>query len=272
MSRQDGLLEGAAFLRDRVSCEPRVGLVLGSGLGQIADLIEDAVAVPYADVPHLRASTALGHAGRFVCGLLSGVPVICMQGRLHPYEGYTAEEVVYPIRLMRQLGAERLLTTNASGGINTSYRVGDLVLISDHINLMGGNPLTGRVGETGGIVTPDMSKAYPEHLRAVAREVARGQGVTLREGVYIGVLGPSFETPAEIRAFRTLGADLVGMSTVYEVIAAVEMGMEVLGISLVTNMAAGVLDQPISGEEVMQVGARRAALLTSLICNIVAEL
>lgn len=272
MNGQDELLEGTAYLRDRVACVPRVGLVLGSGLGQVADLVEDAVTVPYDAVPHLKASTALGHAGRFVCGLLSGVPVICMQGRLHLYEGHTAGEVAYPIRLMHGLGAGRLLVTNASGGINTSYRVGDLVLISDHINLTGANPLMGRFGVTGGITTPDMSNAYPVHLRSIARQVAREQGVTLQEGVYIGVPGPSFETPAEIRAFRILGADLVGMSTVHEVIAAVEMGMEVLAISLVTNMAAGVLDQPISGEEVMQVGAQRAALLASLISGMVAVL
>lgn len=269
---QGQVQESAGYLRETLPELPQLGMVLGSGLGTIADEITDPIYIPYASIPYMKASTAQGHAGRFVCGMLEGVHVICMQGRLHLYEGYSAAEVAFPIRIMSELGVRRLILTNASGGVNMTYEVGDLVLISDHINLTGRNPLVGVYDATGSVVVPDMTYAYPEKLRSVARDAARRKGITLREGVYAGVLGPSFETPAEIRALRTLGIDVVGMSTVTETIAAVAAGMEVLGISLVTNMAAGVLDEPITVEEVSRIGERSSLTFCSLIRGIVAGL
>jgi purine-nucleoside phosphorylase len=266
------VMEAAGYLRDALPATPQIGLVLGSGLGQIAARIADPVHIPYASIPDMRVSTAAGHEGRFVCGTLEGRYVICMQGRLHPYEGYSAADVTFPIRILCELGVRSLVLTNASGGINTTYEPGDLVLISDHINLTGLNPLVGVHTAQGTSPTPDMTHAYPAHLRELARSVADSEGIELKEGVYLGVLGPSFETPAEIRAFRTLGADLVGMSTVLETIAAVEAGVQVLGISLVTNMAAGILDQPIDASEVALIGSRRATDLGRLVCGIVGAL
>ncbi|MGN0035268.1 MAG: purine-nucleoside phosphorylase [Coriobacteriales bacterium] len=264
--------QGAGCLRDALPQTPEIGIVLGSGLGTVAETIDDPVYLPYASIPSMRVSTAAGHVGRFVCGFLEGRYVICMQGRLHPYEGYAASDVVFPIRVLCELGVRQLILTNASGGINTSFEPGDLVAISDHINLTGLNPLVGTHDEHGSTPTPDMTNAYSGRLRSVARSVAAEEGIELREGVYLGVLGPSFETPAEIRAFRLLGADLVGMSTVQETIAAVEAGAEVLGISLVTNMAAGILDEPIGADEIAAIGSRRAADLARLLRGIVRRL
>ena len=251
--------EAAAFVRGRVSVDDgALGLVLGSGLGGLVEAIEDATCIEYADVPHMVPSTAPLHTGRFVIGTLGSRQVICMQGRLHAYEGNSPQQIAFPICLMHALGATELVVTNAAGGINAGFDVGDLMLIEDHINLLGANPLA--VPDEPELFPRffDMTDAYAPALRERALEAAASSGITLRSGVYIATVGPSFETPAEIRAFRTLGADAVGMSTVFEVIAARAMGMEVLGISMISNPAAGVLDKPLSMEDV-NIAAREAA-------------
>ena len=245
---------------------------MGSGLNGLAAAVENPPVVPYAAVPGMRQSTAPGHEGRFVAGTLEGTPVLCMQGRLHPYEGYGPAEVVFPVRLARRLGAEAFVVTNAAGGINAGYRPGQVVAIADHVNLTGQNPLVGPNSNALGIRFPDMSHAYSPRLRGLAQRAAADREYLLEEGVYLGVTGPSFETPAEIRAFRTLGADLVGMSTVWEVIAAVHCGLEVLGFSLVTNMAAGMLDEPITSEDVNRAAERGAADLEAIVRGVLADL
>ncbi len=250
--------EAAAYVRTRASVEEgALALVLGSGLGGLAAAIEDGVCIDYADVPHMVPSTAPDHAGRFVIGTIAGRQVICMQGRLHAYEGNSPQQIAFPICLMGALGATELVVTNAAGGINAAFGVGDLMLIEDHINLLGANPLAAPDEPELFPRFFDMTQAYSPSLRTRAREAAASCGIELREGVYIATLGPSFETPAEIRAFRTLGADAVGMSTVFEVTAARAMGMEVLGISMISNPAAGVLDEPLSIDDVY-VAARQA--------------
>ncbi len=233
--------EAASALRERLSGRaPKIGLVLGSGLNPLGDDIEDAIFVPFADVPHMKASTATGHVGRFVCGTLGGKCVLAMQGRLHGYEGNTAQQVALPIWAMAKVGVKTLITTNAAGGINESYQVGDFCIMSDHINFTGRNPVA--VPEADKLAKRffSMTDAYDPELRRLAHKVAAERGVRVQEGVYLGLLGPSFETPAEIRAFRAWGADTVAMSVCEEVIAARQMGMRVLGVSLVSNMAAGV--------------------------------
>lgn len=244
---------------------PTALITLGSGLNGLARTLRHPVSVPYSDVPGMGVSTAPGHEGRFVAGFLEGVPVLCMQGRLHPYEGYKPQDVVFPIRMARQWGARLFMVTNAAGGINVAYHPGQVVAISDHINLTGQNPLVGPNDEAFGPRFPDMTYAYSPRLRGIAQAVASERGYNLAEGVYLGVSGPCFETPAEIRAFRTLGANLVGMSTVWEVIAAVHCGFEVLGLSLVTNMAAGMLNQPLSSEEVNAAAEAGSADLEAII-------
>jgi purine-nucleoside phosphorylase len=243
---------------------PRVALILGSGLGCLAERIDAHASVSYGDIPHFRQSGAPGHAGRLIFGTLAGQQVVCMQGRLHGYEGNSAEDIVFPLRVMHALGARTLVVTNAAGGINTAFGVGDVMLISDHINLTGTNPLTLSADE-GPHAFVDMSYAYTSALRTAALEAAESCGIVLRQGIYLGVRGPSFETPAEIRAFRAWGADAVGMSTVFEVIVAASLGMEVLGLSLITNMAAGVLDGPITGEEVLETSKVAARTLETLV-------
>lgn len=230
---------------------PKVLMVLGSGLGYLGDVVENAVRIPYGEIPNFPVSTAPGHAGRLVVGSLAGKEVAVMQGRFHTYEGYSAEEVVYALRVLRLLGVEALIVTNASGAVNTSYRAGDIMLIADHIKLFGFNPLTGPNLPEFGTRFPDSSFLYTPALRALAKDCAAELGITLKEGVYMFFPGPSYETPAEIRAARILGADAVGMSTVPEVLAAGHCGMKVLGFSLVCNMAAGILDQPLSEQEVL---------------------
>lgn len=261
--------ESAAYLRARLPHLPEIGLVLGSGLGPLADELQDAVVIPYAEIPHFRVSTAPDHAGRLVCGLLAGKQVVCMQGRLHGYEGYAPDEIAYPVYVMQALGVRALVLTNASGGINTGFEVGDFMLIEDHINLTGKSPLTGTNDPQVGSRFPDMTFAYAPALREKAQAAADACGLGLRRGVYCGVNGPQFETPAEIRAFRALGADAVGMSTVFEVIAAAHCGLPVAAVAMVTNMAAGVLMQPLSGAEVNEIAARRGAdfrrLMTALV-------
>jgi purine-nucleoside phosphorylase len=252
----------AEFIRSQTSVEPRIAVVLGSGLGSFAEAVENAVAIPYAAIPHFSASTVEGHSGRLLLGRVAGVPVAVMQGRVHGYEGYSPLQVTFPVRVLGSLGVKTIVFTNASGGVRLDLKPGQLVLLSDHINLTGLNPLSGPNDSRLGPRFLDVSEAYSKRLRGVAKTTAEGQGFELAEGVYLCVSGPTFETPAEIRAFRILGADLVGMSTVHEVIAARHMGLQVLGISCVTNMAAGILDRPLSHHEVLEAGARVQAQMT----------
>lgn len=250
----------------------RVGIVLGSGLGAFADTLESRFETLYSEIAGWPLSTAIGHAGRLVTGSVAGTEVVVMSGRAHCYEGYTAAQVTFGIRELAARGVTSLIITNAAGGINHAYRPGDLVLIADHINLMGGNPLVGPNDESLGPRFPDMSDAYSAEYRAIARKIGGGLGVDLKEGVYAGLLGPSYETPAEIRFLRTIGADLVGMSTVPEVIAANYLGMKVLGISCVTNMAAGVVAQKLVHKEVLETGERVRDTLIKLLSAIAPRL
>jgi purine-nucleoside phosphorylase len=263
----------AGFVTRRTELRPRLAIVLGSGLGAFAEQLEEKTAIPFAEIPHFPQSTVPGHSGKLVIGKVAEVPVAVMQGRVHAYEGYNSEEVVFPIRVLGRMGVTQLVLTNAAGGINPGLQRGQLVLISDHINLSGRNPIAGATDNRLGSRFFDMSEAYSGRLRLLAHEAARAEGFRLDEGVYLSVLGPSFETPAEIRAFRTLGADLVGMSTVQETIAARQMGLEVLGISCVTNLAAGLQAEPLSHEEVMETGRavekQLAGLLTRLVPTMV---
>jgi purine-nucleoside phosphorylase len=265
-------LEAAAErVRQGATEHPQIAIVLGSGLGPLADEVADARAVPYQEIPHFPLSTAPGHAGKLVLGRLEGQPVVVMAGRVHMYEGYSGHEVAFGVRLMRHLGAETLIITNAAGGVNTSFSSGTLMLISDHINLTGRNPLIGPNDPRYGPRFPDMSDAYNAELRALAQRVASAQGLPVTEGIYLGLLGPNYETPAEIRMFRQLGADAVGMSTVMEVIAANQLGMRVLGISCITNMAAGILPQKLTEEEVLETAQRVHHEFALLVRGIVKE-
>jgi purine-nucleoside phosphorylase len=255
----------AQFVLSQTPLRPRIGLVLGSGLGGFADELTDAVRIPYAHIPCFPRSTAIGHAGQMVIGKAGDVEVAAMQGRVHLYEGYSPQEVAFPIRAFGRMGIGAVILTNAAGGINLDYKQGALVVISDHINLQGQNPLVGENDECFGVRYPDMTMTYWKLYRQFAREEARKLDLNVYEGVYAGMLGPSFETPAEIRFLRTVGADLVGMSTISEVIAARHMGMKVLAISCVTNMAAGILDQILTHEEVLETGERVKDAFTALI-------
>jgi purine-nucleoside phosphorylase len=261
--------EAAAHLiQARTSLRPRIGLVLGSGLGGFADSLSEAVRVPYTEIPSFPRSTAIGHAGRMVIGKAGDVAVAAMQGRVHLYEGYSAQEVAFPIRVFGRMGIHAVILTNAAGGINLSYSQGALVVIRDHINLQGHNPLVGPNDDRFGLRFPDMTQAYDRGYRVLAREEAARLGVPLHEGVYAALLGPNYETPAEIEYLRRIGADLVGMSTVAEVIAARHMGIKVLAISCVTNMAAGILDQPLTHAEVMETGERVKTTFEALLRGI----
>jgi purine-nucleoside phosphorylase len=284
MTNFDQVTEAAAFLKTRLGqLSPRVGVVLGSGLGAVADMIPNPTIIPYAEIPHFPQSTVEGHSGRIVAGLLpgvpsnqasepwcrTGVPIVIMQGRVHYYEGYSASQVTFPMRVLGALGLRAVVLTNAAGGIKEGYRIGQLVALSDHINLMGFNPLVGpneprfgfRAGAgprsaASGLRFTDMTEAYSRRLLKLAQNTAHAEGFTLAEGVYLAVSGPSFETPAEIRAFRAFGATLVGMSTVPETIVARHMGLEVLGISCVTNLASGLGATHLSHEEVFEAGRK----------------
>ena len=264
--------QAAAYIRSQSDIKPEVGLILGSGLGVLAEAIEDAVTIDYQDIPHFPVSTVEGHEGVLHIGRIQGKPVMLMKGRFHLYEGYAIDTVSFPVRVMKALGVHTLVVTNAAGGINISYSSGLLMVISDHINLTGNNPLIGPNDPKLGLRFPDMSEAYSKRLRQIAHETAREQGTMLGEGIYAGLLGPSYETPAEIRMLRTLGADAVGMSTVPEVIVARHSGIQVLGISCITNMAAGILDQPLSHEEVMETANRVRQTFLQLIIGIVPKL
>lgn len=261
--------EAAEYLRARLPARPDLALVLGSGLGGLADRIEDPVYIPYGQIPHFPVSTAPGHAGRFVFGRLSGRMVLCMQGRFHYYEGHDMAAIALPVRVLKALGCRALVLTNAAGGVNWDFSVGDFMLITDHINFMGANPLRGENDDAIGPRFCDMTHVYTPEFQQTARQVAAQQGITLREGVYLGYMGPSFETPAEIRAFRTLGADAVGMSTVPEAIAASHCGLPVLGVSLITNMAAGMAGKRLSGDEVIEIANARGAVFQQLVRGIV---
>jgi purine-nucleoside phosphorylase len=266
-------LEAAvARIRAETDLEPRIGVVLGSGLGGLADALDRRVEIPYGEMLGWPASTAVGHAGVLVLGELDGVPVVLMRGRAHLYEGVGPDRAVFGIRVLGRLGVRTLVVTNAAGGINEAYRPGLLVLISDHVNLQGTSPLVGPNDDELGPRFPDMSDAYDPELRRLARDAAGRLGIELGEGVYAAWLGPQFETPAEIRLMRAVGADLAGMSTVPEVIAARHMGIRCLGISVVTNMAAGVLSEKIDHSAVLEVGARAAGSLTALLRELVPTL
>ncbi|HVS74082.1 MAG TPA: purine-nucleoside phosphorylase [Candidatus Acidoferrales bacterium] len=246
----------AKFILGKTKLRPRIAIVLGSGLGGFADEFERAVKIPYAKIPHFPRSTAIGHAGRLVIGTVGGVPLAGMQGRVHLYEGYSVKDVSFPVRVFARMGVRAVILTNAAGGLNTGYSQGCLVTLKDHMNLQGVNPLTGPNDDRFGVRFPDISKAYDPQFRRFVAEEAKRLGLPQQEGVYAALAGPSYETPAEIRYLRGIGADLVGMSTVPEVIAARHSGIRVLGISCVTNMGAGMLDQPITAEEVLETGAR----------------
>ncbi|MGY4689133.1 purine-nucleoside phosphorylase [Salibacterium sp. K-3] len=244
--------EAAGAVKARQKVQPRTGLILGSGLGVLADEITDAVTIPYGEIPHFPVSTVEGHKGQLVIGELHGVPVLAMQGRFHYYEGWDVQDVTFPVRVMKELGIDKLIVTNAAGGVDPSLNPGDLMLITDHINHAGSNPLRGKNNPELGVRFPDMSAAYSHRLRKEAGNAAAELGIHLREGVYVWNSGPSYETPAEVRMLQFLGGDAVGMSTVPEVIAARHAGMETAGISCISNMAAGILDQPLSHEEVIE--------------------
>ena len=247
------------------SFAPRVGVVLGSGLGAFADTLEGLTKVPYSEIPHMPASRVVGHAGNLCFGSVRGVPVVCMQGRVHMYEGHSVTSVVHGVRAMARLGAKAVLLTNAAGGVEATWRAGDLMLVTDHLNLTGTSPLLGPNDESMGPRFPDMTRAYDEALRAALKEVAAGAGIALRDGVYAGLLGPTYETPAEVRMLRVLGAQAVGMSTVAEVIALRHMGIRVGALSCITNMAAGITAATLDHSEVEATArARRSELLTLL--------
>jgi purine-nucleoside phosphorylase len=259
----------AKFILARTRLRPRIAVILGSGLGAFAEDLAAVTRMDFARIPGFPPSTVEGHAGRLVVGRAGAIPVAALAGRLHYYEGYSMDEVTFPVHVLGRMGIRALVITNAAGGISSDYRRGALVLIRDHINLQGTNPLIGHNDARFGLRFPDMTHAYSERLRRIAGDEAARQGMKLPEGIYAAVTGPSFETPAEIRALRLLGADLVGMSTVPEVIVARQMGLEVLGISCVTNLAAGILDQPITHEEVLETGQRVRQEFTALLRGIV---
>jgi len=255
----------ARFVESRTKLRPRIGVVLGSGLGAFADSLKESTSIPYGEIPGFPVSTAIGHAGRLVIGTHSGIPLAVMQGRVHLYEGYAGREVIFPMRVLGRLGIRAVILTNAAGGINRDYKEGCLVVLTDHINLQGTNPLVGPNDDRFGVRFPDMTFGYHRPYREVALAEGKKLGVTMHSGVYAAMLGPSYETPAEIRFLRTIGADVVGMSTVAEAIAARHMGIKTLAISCVTNMAAGILDKVLTAEEVFETTARVQGEFTALL-------
>lgn len=262
----------ARTIRARLTTEPRIAIVLGSGLGGFADDFDDATRIPYNEIPGFPRSTVEGHSGRLVSGKVDSVPVLAMQGRVHYYEGYSLEEVTFPIRTFKLLGIKTLVLTNAAGGINVELTQGALMVLSDHVNLMGDNPLRGPNDDRFGLRFPDMSGVYSPALQELVVEEAKAMGTEVRRGIYGGLSGPSYETPAEIHLLRNLGADAVGMSTVPEAIVARHMNMEVLGISCITNMAAGISDEPIDHAEVMAIGDRVRGTFTELLRRVVGRI
>lgn len=268
----DQVEAAAAAVRSRCGSLPQTAIVLGSGLGDFADALTDAVSIPYEDLPHWPASKVVGHAGRLVVGAVAGKQVAALAGRAHFYEGHGLERVVFATRVMGRLGVRQIILTNAAGGINTGFAQGALMIIDDHINLMGTNPLVGPNDDRIGPRFPDMTEVYSTRLRALAETAATARGVALTHGVYVALHGPSYETPAEIRYLRTIGADAVGMSTVPEAIAARHMGIDVLGISCITNMAAGILPQPLQHDEVLETARRVRGAFVSLLEGIIERL
>ena len=258
--------QSADYIRGRIGTFlPKVAMVLGSGLGYLGDVVENAMVIPYGDIPHFKSSTAPGHKGQLVFGTLSGQPVAVMQGRMHHYEGYSFQDVTYAVRVLRLLGCDTLIVTNAAGCVRTDWKAGELMLITDHIKLFCESPLRGENLPQFGVRFPDASHLYTPRLQEVARQTAKAQGIDLREGVYFYCFGPQYETPSEVRAARLLGGDAVGMSTAPEVIVAGHCGMEVLGFTLLTNMAAGILDQPLSEEEVLEASANAREKFSALV-------
>ncbi|HEY5611675.1 MAG TPA: purine-nucleoside phosphorylase [Thermoanaerobaculia bacterium] len=266
------LSEAVDYIRSRSSLAPEVGVILGSGLGNVVEALEIETTIDFREIPHARSSGVVGHTGRLILGRAGTRSVAAMQGRVHFYEGHSMEDVLFLPRLLGRLGVKRAVVTNAAGGVNLEFTTGDLMLISDHINLFGVNPLRGPNLDELGVRFPDLSEPYPASLRDIARQVARMIGLQLREGIYLGLSGPSYETPAEIRAFRSLGADAVGMSTVPEVIALAHMQIPVLGISCITNMAAGVLPQKLTHQEVIATTARVQKEFTALVVGVLKEM
>ena len=264
--------ESAAVIRARVRSAPDVAVILGTGLGGLAERIETATVIEYADIPHFPLSTVESHAGRLLCGTLAGKNVVAMQGRFHRYEGYTLQQASFPVRVLRALGAHTLIVSNVSGGMEPTWRLGDLMLIADHINLLGDNPLVGPNDDRLGPRFPDMSAPYDARLRDLARTVAREQGITLREGVYLALSGPSLETRAEYRMLRTLGADVVGMSTVPEVIVAVHSGMRVLGLSIVTDMCIPDALEPVDVGRIIATAKGAEPKLTAVVTGVIQRL
>jgi purine-nucleoside phosphorylase len=262
----------ARVIRERTAVDAKIAVVLGSGLGDFANEFEDAVALPYQEIPGFVTSTAQGHAGRLVSGKVGGVPVLGMQGRVHYYEGYSLDEVTFPVRTFGLLGIKNLILTNAAGGIDVQLSQGTLMVISDHLNLMAVNPLRGSNDDHFGPRFPDMSEVYSRELQELATEEARSLGITTRRGIYAALAGPCYETPAEIHMLRAFGADAVGMSTVPEAIVARHMGLKVLGISCITNMAAGISEAPINHEEVIETGQRVKESFTRLLRRVISKM
>lgn len=264
--------EARDYIREKVNFVPEIGLILGSGLGVLGEEVENKIIIDYKDIPNFPVSTVEGHKSRFVFGTLNGKNVAVMQGRFHFYEGYTIRQTVFPVWVMKALGVKKMVVTNAAGGVNTSFNPGNLMLIKDHLNLSGNNPLIGANIEEFGPRFPDMSEAYSKRMMGIAKKCAAEIDFEFQEGIYTYLTGPTYETPAEIKAFRVLGADAVGMSTVPEVIVANHCGIEVMGISCITNMAAGILDQPLCHEEVMEtaekVRIKFIQLVKALVSNI----
>lgn len=264
--------EAVQLIQSRTELKPSVGLVLGSGLGFVADHFQDATVIPYEEIPHFPKSTIVGHEGSLVIGSFEGQRCVCMKGRVHYYEGYPMQTLAFPIYVMRALGVQTLLVTNAAGGVNPDFKVGDLMLIEDHLNFLGDNPLRGPNMSSFGPRFPDMTFAYADDIRELWRAVAASQGTSLREGVYAAMLGPSYETPAEIRMLHRLGADAVGMSTVPEVIVAAHCGVKVTALSVITNQAAGLSGQPLSHDEVKEASELARARIVPLLRGVIAGL
>lgn len=264
---QEKLNKSVQYIQSIKAAKPKIGLVLGSGLGVFVDQIENKTIIPYNDIPHFKRTTVEGHEGRLILGTVRGVEVAVMQGRFHAYEGHSMEDVVFPVRMLHKLGIKTLILTNAAGGVNLSYRPGDLSIIKDHINLMGTNPLIGPNDNKMGPRFPDMSHAYDPQLNSIMKEVSAQLGHKIHEGVYVGVMGPTYETPAEIRMFRILGGDMVGMSTVPESIAANHLGLKVCGISCITNMGAGIIDQKLKHEDIKDEAMKAMDHFTALLNN-----
>ena len=272
MHKLEDILEAKQYIESKTNQKPEIGLILGSGLGILADEIQNPVVIPYSEIPHFAKSEAIGHANELVIGELKGKIVAAMKGRFHYYEGYTLDEVTFPVRVMKALGIETLIITNACGAVNTDFNPGDLMLIKDHINLTGTNPLIGKNNDQLGTRFPDLSRVYTPELRSLAQDVASELEIDIRTGVYAWWSGPTYETPAEIRMIRTLGGDAVGMSTVPEAIVAAHSKMKVLGISCLTNMAAGILDQPLSHDEVIEVAGKVRSKFTQLLKGILEKI